>query len=81
VLELDLADAMHLSSRPGDAQALLDDAAGRAEASGAARAALLARVVRGQLTFQIDPAGKGSELRALVDGACRCSRRRETSAA
>jgi tetratricopeptide (TPR) repeat protein len=69
VLELDLADAMHLSGRPADAQALLDEAASRAEASGDARAALLARVVRGQLAFQIDPGGKGAELRALVDEA------------
>jgi predicted ATPase len=69
VLELDLADAMHLSGRPADAQALLDEAAGRAEAGGDARAALLARVVRGQLAFQIDPGGKGAELRALVEGA------------
>jgi class 3 adenylate cyclase/tetratricopeptide (TPR) repeat protein len=69
VLELDLADAMHLSGRPADAQGLLDEAADRAEASGDARAALLARVVRGQLAFQIDPGGKGAELRALVEGA------------
>jgi class 3 adenylate cyclase/tetratricopeptide (TPR) repeat protein len=69
VLELDLADALFLSGRPADARALLDEAAGRAETGGDARAALLARVVRGQLAFQIDPGGKGAELRALVEEA------------
>jgi class 3 adenylate cyclase/tetratricopeptide (TPR) repeat protein len=68
-LELDLADALFLSGRLADAEALLGEAAGRAEAGGDARAALLARVVRGRFGFQIDPGGKGAELRALAQGA------------
>jgi tetratricopeptide (TPR) repeat protein len=68
-LELDLADALFLSGRPADAETLLGDAAGRAAASGDGRAALLARLVRAQLEFQIDPGGKGAELRALAEEA------------
>ena len=68
-LELDLADALFLSGRLADAEALLGEAADRAEAGGDARAALLARVVRGRLGFQIDPGGKGAELRALAQEA------------
>ncbi|HZO63337.1 MAG TPA: adenylate/guanylate cyclase domain-containing protein [Gaiellaceae bacterium] len=69
LLELDLADSLFLSGRPADAEALLGEAAARAEAGGDARAALLARVVRGQLGFQIDPGGKGADLRALAQEA------------
>ncbi len=69
LLELDLADALFLSGRLADAEALLGEAANRAENGGDARAALLARVVRGQFAFQIDPGGKGAELRALADEA------------
>ena len=69
VLELDLAEALFLSGRSADAQELLVEAAARAEASGDTRAELLARVVGGQLAFQIDPGGKGAELRALAEEA------------
>ena len=68
-LELDLADALFLSGRVADAEALLDEAEARADAGGDARAALLARVVRGRFGFQIDPGGKGAELRELAQEA------------
>ncbi len=69
VLELDLADALFLSGRPADAQALLGEAAGRAEAGGDTRATLLARLAGEQLAFQIDPGARGARLRALAEQA------------